>query len=417
MEQLLFVAGTSLLLLQVWFWSTRLFDMVQALVKVPCVDPDADDGQVPDSPFISVIIPAHNEEAGIEKCVRSVLRQDYPRFELIVVDDRSVDDTASIVNETARGHANVKLISVLDLPPGWTGKCHALDVGVGYARGEWLAFLDADSRLHPAALRQCYTMARRHNVNMMTLSPRLVVKSFWEKVLQPVFAGVSCILYPLARINDPQSKVASANGMFYLISRRAYGLIGGHRDVRNLAVEDIGIGKRIKAAGLGLLFVNGRRVLETRMYATVNEIIKGWTRIISASMNYELGKALRQLSLHALVSAPVVAIALFWYIPHAWDLWPNAWIVLPALLAAESCLVSVLFYPQLGVPTRYAAFVCVGNLVVVGVLIVIIKKILWKDALQWRGTTYAGSRYEPTCLEPTSTEVCRSTAPPMLGRR
>ena len=163
------------------------------------------------------------------------------------------------------------------------------------ASGEWLAFLDADSVLDRSALRECYREAFHQKVGMLTLTPKFVLKTFWEKALQPAFIAMSCILFPLGLTNDRSSKVASANGMFYLIKRYVYDRIGGHREVKGLAVEDIGIGKRVKAAGLGLLFANGRSIMRTRMYSDFNETVCGWIRILSASMNYELIPTIKYL--------------------------------------------------------------------------------------------------------------------------
>lgn len=368
----------------------------------------------PEPPLISVIVPAHDEADGIADCLQSVLEQDYPNFELICVDDRSQDRTAAIARSACEGRGDCKVISIQGLPPGWTGKCHALDRGVKESSGEWIAFLDADSRLHKSALRQCYAAARRLDVGMITLSPKFVLRTFWEKALQPGFAAMSCILFPLGQVNDPQSDVASANGMFYLITRDAYEKIGGHRDVRGLAVEDIGIGKRVKAAGLGLVFANGRHLLRTRMYTNFTEIVNGWTRILSASMNYELSTVLKYLLVHVLVSAPVLALALCVYVPHARELWPYSWPILPSVWWILMSGVSYFYFRQLGVHARYAILFPVAGLMLIWVFAVIVKKIMCRDALQWRGTTYDTSRYEPTRLDPVSSSVYHAPASPAL---
>ena len=407
--------ATAVLLFEAYFWTLRLRDALKSLHWVPVLDPNKNLPLLADPPLISVIVPAHNEQSTIRECLKSVLKQDYPRFELILVDDRSEDLTASIAKSLPAKQKNFRIISVGELPPGWTGKCHALDVGVGYASGEWLAFLDADSRLHKSALRLCYYEAVRRSANMVTLSPRFILKTFWEKALQPVFAAMTCILYPLGRVNDPASPVASANGMFYMISRPAYEKIGGHREVRDLAVEDIGIGKRIKAAGLGLLFANGKNVLQTRMYTTFREIVRGWTRILSASMNYELPTVLRYLWAHILVSFPVMAAAFYFYISAAREIWPATWFLLPSICAIEMCVVSSWFCAQMGVPKKYSSLFILGNLMLIWVFLVIVKKILWKDALQWRGTTYHASRYEPTTLDPVASDAFSAASGSALG--
>lgn len=372
--------------------------------------PDRNASLPADAPLISVIVPAHNEEATIRECLESVLAQDYPRLELILVDDRSTDDTLAVAEEVARSKGELKIVKVTDLPQNWTGKCHALHAGVRHASGEWLAFLDADSTLHKAAIRQCYFEAVEAQVKMITLSPKFVMKTFWEKALQPTFAAMCCILFPLARINDPASPVASANGMFYLINRQAYDGIDGHRDVKNLAVEDIGIGMRVKASGMGLLFANGRHLLNTRMYTSFSEIISGWTRILSASMNYRMATVLKYLGVHVLMSTPVALLAFYLYLPVALQLWPQTWFVLPAVVAAGASLVSALFCSQIGAPKRLSGLFALGNLMLIWVFIVIVKKIVMKDALQWRGTTYHTNTYQPTCLSPVSTSLYPSSA-------
>jgi len=406
-------------LVLVWsvaFWALRIRDAVQNYYKVPVIDPEETVTLRDGAPFISVIVPAHNEQGHIKGCLESVLAQDYPHFELILVDDRSEDRTASIARELCKEGDKFKIISLKQRREGWTGKCNALDVGVRHAKGSWLAFLDADSRLQPSALRQCYHTAVACSAGMITLSPRLILKGFWEKALQPVFAGMSCILYPLYKVNDPTSPVASANGMFYLIDRNAYDRIGGHHDVRDLAVEDIGIGKRVKAAGMGLLFANGREVLQTRMYTGLSDILVGWTRILSASMNYEVGAVLRRLAEHFLISLPVVAVALWVYVPFAKETWPHTWFILPAVQLLEVAVVSHLYYLQVGVPRRYAGFLFIGNLMLVCVLALIVKKVLFRDALQWRGTTYTANRYMPRNLDPVPADSRNTRASLWSGR-
>jgi glycosyltransferase involved in cell wall biosynthesis len=406
LHDLLFVLAGAVLLFEVLFWAARARDLIESVRGgFPVLDPDRNAGLPPDTPLISVIVPAHNEEAIIRECLESVLNQDYPRLELILVDDRSTDDTLAVAEQLAREKAPFKIVKVADLPQGWTGKCHALHAGVRQASGKWLAFLDADSSLHESAIRQCYWEAVKTGVNMITLSPQFVMRTFWEKALQPTFAAMSCILFPLARINDPASPVASANGMFYMISRAAYDRIDGHSDVKNLAVEDIGIGMRVKASGLGLLFANGRGLLRTRMYTNFYEIIRGWTRILSASMNYRMPRVVKYLGVHLLMSVPAALLALYIYLPKAMSLWPDTWFILPAVLGIEATVVPTLFCCQMGAPKRLSSLFVLGNLLLIWVFIVIVKKILMKDALQWRGTTYHTNTYQPTRLNPLSSSL------------
>ncbi|MBI5251462.1 MAG: glycosyltransferase [Desulfomonile tiedjei] len=411
MNDLLFVLAGAVLLFEMGFWVLRARELVEtASDRVPLVDPKRIALLPKNAPLISVVVPAHNEEAVIRDCLQSVLEQDYPRLELILVDDRSTDNTLAVAEQLAGEKAPFKIVKVTDLPQGWTGKCHALHAGVRHASGEWLAFLDADSTLHKSAIAQCYHEAVNAHVNMITLSPQFVMKTFWEKALQPTFAAMSCILFPLARVNDPSSPVASANGMFYLINRQAYDKIDGHRDVRNLAVEDIGIGMRVKASGLGLLFANGRKLLRTRMYTNFSQVVDGWTRILSASMNYRMSTVLKYLGVHVLMSFPAFVLALCFFAPAARELWPNTWFILPAVVTLGASAVSAFYCTQMGAPKKLSGLFGLGNLMLIWVFIVIVKKILMKDALQWRGTTYQTSTYQPTRLNPVSSGLYHSSA-------
>ncbi len=403
----LFIIGLAILIFQAIFWAARVRDTFRSLLRTPVVEPahrlpDHESGQFP---LVSVIVPAHNEEENIAGCLKACLDQDYPNIEILLVDDRSQDSTLDIARHMEAKDSRLKVIRVDTLAPGWTGKCHAVDVGYHASQGQWLVFLDADSVMEPSCIRACYDLAREKDVSMVTLSPAPILKTFWEKAVQPIFMGMSSILFPLERINDPNDPIASANGMFFLISKQAYEAIGGHHEVKDLAVEDIGIGKRVKAKGLGLIFANGRKILKTRMYTGVRQTLDGWIRIHSASINYSLPKAISLFVSHTMAGARVTIIAFVLYVPYAMEVWPVAWTILPLLILAQINIVSVFFYPQLGIPARYSLLLPIGNIMLSVALATIVKRIACKDPLMWRGTVYETSRYEPRDLDPSNREL------------
>ncbi|MGC8659570.1 MAG: glycosyltransferase [Desulfomonilaceae bacterium] len=386
--------------------------MVQNVKGFPVLDPANKTCLPTSAPLVSIIVPAHNEQDMISACINSIIDQDYPNLEIICVDDRSADRTAQIVSEIFGGRTNCKLVSIKERLSGWTGKCHALNEAVRHAKGEWFAFVDADSSLHKSAVKQCINEALRRKVNLVTLSPMFILNSFWERALVPTFAAMAAILFPFSKVNDPLSPVATANGMFLVISRLAYEKIGGHCNVKHLAVEDIGIGKRVKAAGLGILFANGRNLLKTRMYTDFYEILDGWTRILSAAMNYRLPVVLKYLAMHILVSLPVFTIAVILYSQAAATIWPSLWFLAPLVCFVQMSVGSNLFFDQLGLPRRLSVYVAIGNLMLIWTFGVIVKKILCRDALQWKGTTYKYTRYQPQNLEPSKFEMINNYVVP-----
>src|SRR5574342_619394 len=115
------------------------------------------------APLISVCIPARNEERNIRACVEAMLAQDYPNFEVIVLDDRSTDSTPEILRDIAAQNDKLKIVTGSELPKGWAGKPHALFQASATARGEWLCFVDADTFLSPSALSSCYVKAIESN--------------------------------------------------------------------------------------------------------------------------------------------------------------------------------------------------------------------------------------------------------------
>ncbi|MGC9030367.1 MAG: glycosyltransferase [Desulfomonilaceae bacterium] len=398
--EMTFWLGAVILCAAALFWLNRLYDLVQSWRRVPKPTGYAPPPASSDAPLISVVIPAHNEEPAIRDCIDSVLTQDYPRFEVIVVDDRSADATLEIARTVCEGHDNCKIMRVHELLPGWTGKCQALHTGVQKAAGDWLAFLDADTRLHPNALSSVYAIAVSRNVSLVTLTPKFVLTNFWEKALQPIFAATCCILFPLGEVNDEKSPTALANGMFYMIRRDAYERIGGHEAVKHLAVEDVGIGKRVKAAGFGILAANGVNLMETKMFDGFRATLDGWTRILSACLDYRMSAIVKYLLMHVLASFPVYCAALFLYAADAYRIWPSAWFILPAFIALLMGVVPFFFLKEMGLPTRYAALLMIGNLFLVWVHAVMLKRVIFGDALEWRGTHYKWFRYEPRKLDP-----------------
>ena len=120
-------------------------------------------------------------------------------------------------------------------------------------------------------------------------------------------------------------------------------------------------------------------------------------------MNYEVATVVRHLAIHVLMSPFAAVFALYMFVPAAQRLFPNTWFVLPLILAVELLVVPPWFCSQLGIAKKYCVLMCLGNLFLIWTFTVMIKKILMKDALQWRGTTYESHLYQPTALDPVVT--------------
>lgn len=231
-------------------------------------------------PLVSAIIPAKDEQAVLSECLDSVRAQNYPNLEILVVDDRSTDDTPEITRQAAALDPRVRLISIRHLPDGWTGKTHALQVSTNDARGQWFWFLDADTRHAPESLSVMMEYARSHDAALVSLVPEMRCETFWEKVVQPLAGIVLMRSFPLFDVNNDHKKMAFANGQYILIRHDAYHAAGGHESVRDRFVEDIYLAKRVKALGYSIRTATSTEISSTRMYTNLPQIVRGWSRIL-----------------------------------------------------------------------------------------------------------------------------------------
>ncbi|HET9109653.1 MAG TPA: glycosyltransferase [Ktedonobacterales bacterium] len=229
------------------------------------------------SPLVSIIVPARNEQRHLPTLLPSLLQQDYPAIEVIVVDDASTDATGDIAAEWAARDPRLRVIRGHGPPPGWTGKNAACWRGAQAARGAWLLFTDADTCHEPSALRAALALAERHHVSAVSLFPRQRCESFWERLLLPFayqqyFVGTHT--RALARPDTP----ALANGQYFLISRAAYAASGGHAAIAKSVIDDVALAGALKRAGYPTLVARGEALVSVRMYDSLAALVEGFTK-------------------------------------------------------------------------------------------------------------------------------------------
>lgn len=229
-------------------------------------------------PFVSIIVPARNEERNLPILLPTLLDQHYPNYEVIVVDDQSDDATPRILQAWAERDSRLRVVRGEDLPrdQGWLGKPHAMHQGAEQAKGDWLLFTDADTRHEPLALSSCMANAMSHSVDLFSILPCQELVTPSERLIMPVsFQGIF-FLYPIARVNDPASDIAIANGQYLLIRRSVYDAVGGAERVKGQIVEDLEFAKAVKRDGFRLYMADGRHLVSVRMYTGLSEIWEGW---------------------------------------------------------------------------------------------------------------------------------------------
>jgi len=385
-------SGLVVMIVVMCVWAYRQYLITREFRSEPFLTVAANTDDPPaDCPLVSVLVPARDEERNIAECLSSLVAQDYPNKEIIVIDDRSTDGTADVVRELAQLHPEIRLVQIDELPLGWTGKCHALWRGRTEAKGEWLLFVDADTRHSPRNFSVVIDYAVKNKVDMFSMLPHLVCETFWERILQPTVGGILMIRYPLAKVNDPSSPMAFGNGQYILMRASAYDSIGGHEAVRGFFLEDIALGRMVKRNGLTLKVAYAAELTSTRMYTTLREICRGWARIFYEAFNRSLA--------HLIVGFVMMVIFSIW--PYfALGISAGLW-----LAGVRDVLVSAYFFVALAtlillyvtfvrinrisrVDVLQLVFYPLAGLVSLGVLVASMRLVVGSKDLEWRGTYY-----------------------------
>jgi chlorobactene glucosyltransferase len=341
--------------------------------------------------MVSIIVPARNESTNILQLLESLLGTEYEPFELIVVDDRSTDDTAALVRRV--NDPRLRLLSGEALPDGWYGKPWACYQGYQQATGELLLFTDADTRHQPGLLSRAVGEMERVDAALVTVSPRQLCLTFWERVIMPqIWFLLSLRYHPdtVSRARRPRDVIA--NGQFILTTRLGYESAGTHAAVHDEVAEDLALAQVYVRKGLKLHFAFAERLMETRMYRGLSHLIEGWSKNIYLGGRRSFpDEPLRR----ALVPAMLVVAMLFWLIPagvvlgSGLDLNLELWRA-PALLA---CVLAAVFWMLIcygmEIPALYGLAYPVGALM----SLYIILRSTWRGRRQveWKGRTYRRS--------------------------
>jgi chlorobactene glucosyltransferase len=351
------------------------------------------------APLISMIVPARDEERNIRRCAQGLLEQEYPNWELIVVDDRSTDATAEIL-ETVRlefdrnrgGRRDMQVVQGNELPGGCAGKPFALVQGAGRAEGDWLCFIDADTFASPRLISSTILAAMDHEADMFSILTDQILGSFWERVVIPVvFTGLS-FGFPAKEVNDPQEPNAIANGQFILIKTKVYRAVGGHQAVRERIDEDRALARLVKDSGYRLVLADGRDLARTRMYTSFRELWEGWTKNIFLGMQGRLGLLLfgGVLGLIAALVLPAWPLAgVLWWVqgggPAATIITLQAlvlWIVLVYIRARAA--------RAFHISPVYGLTISLGALVFTSMILVSAFKVISGVGVTWKGRRYSG---------------------------
>ncbi|AET67430.1 glycosyl transferase [Desulfosporosinus orientis DSM 765] len=322
-------------------------------------------------PPLSVIIPACNEEESIEQAVTQLISQDYPSLEIVLVNDRSTDQTGAILEDLKVKYPQLKVITIFDLPPNWLGKNHAVYQGVKEATGEWLLLTDADIMFSPDSLKKAVSYASEHTLDHLTIAPNFLVKSILGNALT---AYVMLAITFLAIFGK-----SVGIGAFNLIKRSVYQEIGGYEAIPLQPVDDMSLGKLVIQKGYKQGFGFSKQFITVRGYENISATFKGLEKNQFAGVNYSvlvaMGSCFSMLLLHVY---PFVGL----FFGSIWARTLCGFSVL-TVFAVYSYLAKYIDTSRF-----YVLFHPISALVYIGIVINSTVKTLSRGGIEWRGTFY-----------------------------
>lgn len=337
---------------------------------------------------LSVIIPAYNEAANIATCATAVLDSSNlseSQLEIWIVDDQSTDETLAIAQQLQAERQDPRLNVLVGSPRPegevWRGKNWACAQAVEKATGDWLLFIDADLQVKPGGLERAVAFAQTEQADLLTFWMTIACECSAEWLAQPIIANLFAVGFNFAEVNDPASETVFAVGPFMLFRRSAYEQIGGHRGVADVILEDVTLGRRIKAAGLKLWYGLGHDLATVRMYRSFGQLWEGWTK------NFHLGTNRNVRGTLYIAFVAFMVFALPWV----------ALFLLPwsGLRIVDFCLIMIaialqwrirrLSQPLSNIPMRYWWLSGGGGLLVSAIAIASIVKVETGWGWTWRG--------------------------------
>lgn len=243
----------------------------------------------PDLPRVSVLVPARNEEHNISTCLHSLLRQDYPSFEVLVLDDQSSDRTGDILVEIQGSHPELVVLEGSEPPKDMVGKNWACSQLAEAAGGELLFFTDADTVHHPQTLMDTVTALLGEDADLVTGFPKQILLTWGERLLVPFFSWVTLAFIPLSiayRIQLPA--LSMAVGQLMLFRKKTYQVIGGHSAVSSSIVDDLGLVRNVKRNGFRWRVISIADRISCRMYQNAAEARAGFVKNFFAAFDYRL---------------------------------------------------------------------------------------------------------------------------------
>ena len=241
-------------------WIFLIKSMMMSFRHTPYLD--RFDGKTHQNPMVSVIVPARNEEKWIKRCLDSLSSQDYPNYEIVVIDDSSYDKTSEIIEKCAVANGNIVPVKARPKPEGWMGKNWACMEGFRKATGQLLLFTDADTKHAPNVISLAVSHLLSLDLDALSVIPKMRVLDWWTGITLPMISIFLHTRFSALNVNDPSKKTGYFFGSFFIIREETYRQAGMHEGVRHEIIEDGALGRKVKDSGSKMRMVRGEHLID-----------------------------------------------------------------------------------------------------------------------------------------------------------
>lgn len=332
-----------------------------------------------DMPSVSICIPARNEKRAMAGCLERVIASDYEKLEIIVFDDNSEDETSILIRSFA--HAGVRFVPGTELPDGWLGRTHALDILTQEASGSYLLFMDVDTFISPSTVRQTIEMMLQADKTMLSVLPSR--EDVWRS---------SVLFGPLRyfwQLLLSSYRRPTASGAFLVVKREDLQRQGGFARFKDQVLAESHLAALF---GLSYMYVIDKGMLGV-------EYEKKWSSQVETSRRILYPLAQGKKSILAIIAlillvAPIVGLGVSSI--EAW--WPLA-LVFAALLSAFAFIYSM--YTHAVWRKMWWLGVFVWPIVIVQECVLFISSVIGykRHTITWKGRSVTAAPQQVESLE------------------
>lgn len=344
------------------------------------------------TPKVSLILPARNEEKFIAKCLKSLIHQDYVNLEIIAINDSSTDNTERIIKEYANIESKITYVNARKKPAGWVGKNWACVEGYKKSSGEILLFTDADTTYHEKTVSLAVSHFMSLRIDVLTVIPKIICIEVWTKLTLPILSVFLHTRFSAIRVNDPKKKMGYFFGSFFLIYKKTYQEIGTHEKVKHEIIEDGALGKMMKDSGYKIRMVRGEKFISAiwsrDLFTLWNALKRLVVPVHIQNKYYTVGIFVAMLFLlfmPTLVS--IYSISYIFSAPYVFTIL----LTISTFTTSMMYLAIVIEIKEIGINPLYSILMPIGSIIILAsFLYVMIHKD--ENMLSWRGRKY--SRYD-----------------------